>query len=113
MIVAVRAAPVLLAFVILGCGGSSNGGSSVPTTKPDQGTLKPLTPKRVEKQIAEIQQRSGIAVKSVHCPRNVVIRKGRRFKCVTEQKDGDPITTTVTPTNVRLGLAKFLFTLPG
>jgi hypothetical protein len=98
-----RVIVVLLACAVVGCGGS---GESAP------GTSHSLTPETVETQIRALQEHAGIQLESVHCPRNVKIRNGETFKCVTTQTNGGRITTTVKPTNTRLGEATYDFRLP-
>jgi hypothetical protein len=94
---------VVLVCAVVGCGGS---GETAP------GASQRLTPKTVETQIRALQQHAGIQLESVHCPRNVKIRNGQTFKCVTTQTNGGRITTTVKPTNQRLGEAEYDFRLP-
>ena|SRR5450755_606430 len=99
-----------------GCGSSSvHGGTSAPAVagKPARAALVTrLTPATLEAQIRELQQRVGISVKAVSCPKDVRILTGRTLRCVTTLTSGAPIRTTVTPTNAGLGLARFQFPLP-
>lgn len=109
MIIAACAIVVSLALAGVGCGDGSSGADSDETAP---GAPQPLTPKTVENQIREVQQRTGIQLETVHCPSDVQIQNGHTFKCVTTLTKGAPITTTVKPTNRRLGEAEYDFPLP-
>jgi hypothetical protein len=87
---------------------------SRPTTGKPQitGAVQRLTPATTEAQITALQQRVGLSVKSVRCPRHVEIVNRHTFTCVTTLAKGAPITTTVTPTNAAQGEAHFVFPLP-
>jgi hypothetical protein len=73
--------------------------------------LSRLTPATLETQISGLQQRVGISVEAVHCPRDVPILNGHTLTCVTTQTNGAPVRTRVTPTNAGLGLAGYQFPL--
>lgn len=118
-VIVAASATATVGFLVLtgaGCGSSPvHRGNRAPAVgdKPAPGAqLKRLTPATVETQIRDLQQRVGISVKSVHCPRHVEIMNGHTFRCVTTLRKGAAITTMVTPTNVALGLARFQFPLP-
>jgi Domain of unknown function (DUF4333) len=99
-----------LALAGVGCGHGSSAPGESAETAPE--TAQELTPTKVESQITELQQHSGIQPESVHCPSDVKIQNGHTFKCVTTLTKGAPITTTVKPTNRRLGEAEYDFFLP-
>jgi hypothetical protein len=99
-----------LALAGMGCGHESSVPGESTDTAPE--TAQELTPQKVESQIREVQQHSGIQPDSVHCPSDVKIQNGHTFKCVTTLAKGAPIITTVKPTNRRLGEAEYDFLLP-
>lgn len=103
------------ALFTVGCGSTAVHRGSAPaahTGKPRQlAAVRALTPARVETQIAVLQQRVGLSVQAVHCPRQVRIRDGHSFTCITTLAGGGPVKTTVTPTRADLGDARFQFPL--
>jgi hypothetical protein len=105
-----------LALAGAGCGTSAVHRGNRPlavASKPAHGpSLQRLTAASLETQISTAQQRIGLSVRSVHCPRTVQILAGRTFTCVTTLAKGSPISTTVTPTNATLGLVRMQFPLP-
>jgi hypothetical protein len=123
-VVAARTTLVIgaLALASAGCGGAAThhagrpavGKASRPTAARSlpAGAVHRLTPTTTEAQITTLQERIGLAVKSVQCPRHVEIVNRRTFTCVTTLAKGAPIKTTVTPTNAAQGVARFQFLLP-
>jgi hypothetical protein len=115
-LVAARSTLVIgaLALASAGCGGAATHHATRPAAaKPrPAGALHRLTPTTTEAQITALQERVGLAVKSVQCPRHVQIVNRRAFTCVTTLAKGAPIATTVTPTNAAQGTARFQFPLP-
>lgn len=116
---------LVLAGAGAGCGSSAPqpGGTSRPTEPGSSapaatgkaspgGALTRLTPATVESQISQLQQRTGLSVKAVRCPKHGQISNGHTFTCVTTLSRGQSVTTHVTPTNAALGLARFQFSLP-
>jgi len=115
-VIVAASATATVGFLVLtgaGCGSSPvHVGNRAPAVggKPAPGDQR-LTPATVETQIRDLQQRVGISVKSVRCPRHVEIMNRHTFRCETTLRKGVTITTMVTPTNVALGLAQFQFPL--
>lgn len=104
-----------LALVTAGCGSTKVNHTAPPITdsgKPRQvAAIHALTPATAETQIAVLQQRIGLSVSAVRCPRGVAIQDGRPFTCITTLTKGGHIRTTVTPTRADLGDARFQFPL--
>jgi hypothetical protein len=104
-----------LALVTAGCGSTKVHHTAPPVNdsgKPQQlAAIHALTPAIAETQIAALQQRVGLLVSAVHCPRGVPIQNGRPFTCITTLARGGVINTTVTPTRADLGDARFQFPL--
>ena len=116
--VAARATATVGCFALagVGCGSSpvyrGSSAAAVAGKPAPRALLKRLTPATLETQISGLQQRVGISVKAVHCPRDVQIVNGRTLTCVTTRTKGAPVRTRVTPTNAGLGLARYQFPLP-
>lgn len=104
-----------LALVTAGCGSTKvhhTARSVTDSGKPRQvAVIHALTPATAETQIATLQERVGLPVQAVNCPRGVAIQDGHPFTCITTLARGGPVKTTVTPTRADLGDARFQFPL--
>src|SRR5947209_12385200 len=104
-----------LALVTAGCGSTKVHHTAPPVT--DSGkprllaAIHALTAETAETQIATLQERVGLPVRAVHCPRGLAIQDGHPFTCITTLARGGPIRATVTPTRADLGDARFQFPL--
>jgi Domain of unknown function (DUF4333) len=104
-----------LALVTVGCGSTKVHHTARPVAASGKArqvaAIHALTPATAETQIAALQQRIGLSVTAVHCPRGMAIQDGHPFTCITTLARGGPIKTTVTPTRAELGDARFQFPL--